>query len=209
MEPMDLLALLRTHRVVGIIRGSSPDAAVAAGRALVGAGLPLIEVSLTTPGALEAIAELGDLEGCVIGAGTVLTEADAAAVASAGVAFVVTPALTPGIAPSVAAGLPVLAGAQTATEALQALALGASAVKLFPASVGGPGYLKALRDPLPDVPFVPVGGVDLEAARAYLRVGALAVGVGGPLVGDAASGGPVEALVERARAFAALGAEFA
>lgn len=206
---MDLLEQLRSHRVVGIIRGSSAEAAIAAGRVLAECGLPLIEVSLTTPDALGAISELSAVEGAMVGAGTVLTEADAAAVAEAGGQFIVTPAITPGIAAGVALGLPVLGGAQTASEALQALELGASAVKLFPASVGGPGYLKALRDPLPNVPFVPVGGVDLEVARAYLRVGAVAVGVGGPLVGDAASEGSLDELRERAIGFAGLAREFA
>lgn len=206
---MDFLALLTTRRVVGIIRGSSPDAAVAAGRTLVEAGVSLIEVSLVTPGALEAIAELARVPGCTIGAGTVLTEQDAAAAAGAGAQFLVTPAIAPGIAAGVRLGLPVLGGAQTASEAWQAMALGAVAVKLFPASVGGPAYLKALRDPLPTLPFVPVGGVDLARAREYLRVGAVAVGVGGPLVGDAASGGSLAALAERAADFAGLAEEFA
>ena len=206
---MDLMSLLRAHRVVGIIRGSSPDAAVAAGRALVAAGVPLVEVSLVTPGALEAIAELVRVPGGVIGAGTVVTRQDAEAVAAVGASFVVTPAVTEAIAVSAALGMPVLGGAQTASEALSALRQGATAVKLFPASIGGPAFLKALRDPFPGIPFVPVGGVDLDLARAYLRVGAVAVGVGGPLVGDAASGGSLAALAERAGAFAALGAEFA
>lgn len=206
---MDLLALLKAHRVVGIIRGSSPELAVAAGRALVAAGVPLVEVSLVTPGALEAIAELGRVPGCVAGAGTVVTRQDAEAVASAGASFVVTPAVTEGITVAAALGMPVLGGAQTATEALSALRAGAAAVKLFPASIGGPAFLRALRDPFPSIAFVPVGGVDLPIAREYLRVGALAVGVGGPLVGDAASGGSLAALAERARAFAELGAEFA
>ena len=206
---MDLLALLTTHRVVGIIRGATADDAVSAGRTLVEYGVPLIEVSLTTPGALDAIARLATVPGCVIGAGTVLTVDDATAAAEAGARFLVTPAVTPGIAAGARLGLPVLGGAQTASEALQVLALGAVAVKLFPASVGGPGLLKALRDPLPGVPFVPVGGVDLTRAREYLRVGAVAVGVGGPLVGDAAAGGSLADLAERARGFAALAEEFA
>ena len=134
---------------------------------------------------------------------------EALAAVEAGARFLVTPALTPGIAAGSSLGVPVLGGAQTATEALDALALGATAVKLFPASVGGPGYLKALRDPFPQVPFVPVGGVDLDRAREYLRVGAVAVGVGGPLVGNAAGGGSLDALAERAAAFAGLAAEFA
>ena len=81
---------------------------------------------------------------------------------------------------------------------------GADAVKLFPASLGGPAYLKALRDPFPDMPIVPVGGVDLAGAERYLAHGAVAVGVGSPLVGDAAHGGDLAALRQRARGFVAL-----
>lgn len=92
-------------------------------------------------------------------------------------------------------------GALTPTEIEAALARGADAIKLFPGSLGGPGYLKALRDPFPEVPFVPVGGVDAQIARDYLDRGALAVGVGSPLVGDAADGGELEQLRARAAEF--------
>ena len=101
-------------------------------------------------------------------------------------------------------GVPCAAGALTPTEAVAAMAAGAAVVKLFPASLGGPAYLKALRDPLPDVPFMAVGGVGIDAAPDYLAAGAVAVGVGGPLVGDAASGGDLDALRARARTYAAL-----
>jgi 2-dehydro-3-deoxyphosphogluconate aldolase/(4S)-4-hydroxy-2-oxoglutarate aldolase len=90
----------------------------------------------------------------------------------------------------------------TPTDILQARRLGADALKLFPAgSAGGPKYLRDLRGPFPDLPFVPVGGVDAAAADVYLREGAAAVGVGSPLIGDAAEGGDLTALRERARAF--------
>jgi len=107
----------------------------------------------------------------------------------------------------VAVGIPVLAGAFTPTEALTAMGLGAAAVKLFPSALGGPAYLRALRDPLPDVPFVPVGGVDVSLAAEYLAVGAIAVGVGSPLVGDAVRGGDLDALRARAAAFLAVAHE--
>jgi 2-dehydro-3-deoxyphosphogluconate aldolase/(4S)-4-hydroxy-2-oxoglutarate aldolase len=81
------------------------------------------------------------------------------------------------------------------------MAAGATAVKLFPASAGGPAYLKALRDPFPTMPLVPVGGVTLDLVPAYLIAGAVAVGVGGPLTGDAVRGGSPKALADRARAF--------
>ncbi len=205
-----MLDVLKKQRVVGIIRGHDTDAAIAAGRVLFAAGIGLVEVSLTTPRGPDAIAALaaGAPEGCLVGAGTVLTEADVRDVAAAGARFVVTPALTDAVGAAAALGLPVLGGAFTASEALAALRAGAVAVKLFPAFLGGPAYLKALRDPYPTLPFIPVGGVDLAVAREYLRLGAIAVGVGSPLVGDAASGGSLDALRERAVAFAGLAAEF-
>ena len=85
---------------------------------------------------------------------------------------------------------------------------GASAVKLFPASAGGPAYLRALRDPLPDIPFLAVGGVGLDDVEAYLKAGAIGVGVGSPLVGDAASGGDLGALRDRARSYLAVAERF-
>src|SRR5262249_8276843 len=128
-----------------------------------------------------------------LGAGTVLTAADAARAEGAGASFLVTPGLGADLLAS-APRLPVLAGALTPSEVIAARAYGGTAVRLFPASLGGPGYLKALIGPFPSVPFVPVGGVDAEAAAAYFAVGAVAVGVGSPLIGDAARGGDLQAL---------------
>ena len=204
---MNLLAELESRRVLGIIRAADARSAVAAGRVLIDCGLPLLEVSLTTPDAAAAIAELSGYPGAIVGAGTVLVPDDVTAVAHTGASFVVTPAVTESIAVAAERGLPVLAGATTATEALTAMRLGAAAVKLFPASIGGPGYLKALRDPLPGLPFVPVGGVDAAIAREYFAAGAVAVGVGSPLLGDAVRGGSLDALAARAAAFVALADE--
>ncbi|MFB6949497.1 bifunctional 4-hydroxy-2-oxoglutarate aldolase/2-dehydro-3-deoxy-phosphogluconate aldolase [Streptomyces niveus] len=204
---MDLPAALRVHRLVAIVRGDDPDAALRTVLALVDEGIALVEVSLSGRDALEVIARaraaLGP--GAPLGAGTVLTAADAHAVHRAGADFVVTPAVCEGVTAARELGLPVLAGVMTPTEIVAALRAGACAVKIFPAAqAGGPAYLRALQGPFPDVPFVPVGGVDAAAARAYLDAGALAVGVGSPLVGDAAgtrSGAGVDALRARARAF--------
>ncbi len=206
--PAELLDLLTRTRLVAIIRGGSGQAAVASALTLFDAGVRVVEVALTTPGALTAIeriaaATAGAARSCHVGAGTVLTRGDLAGAIAAGAGFVVTPGMTPAVPAAVDAGLPVLAGAYTATEAIAARLAGVTAVKLFPASVGGPAYLKALRDPLPDVPFIPVGGVGLAEAADYLRLGAVAVGVGSPLVGDAASGGDLTALAERARRYLA------
>ncbi|HEU5143678.1 MAG TPA: bifunctional 4-hydroxy-2-oxoglutarate aldolase/2-dehydro-3-deoxy-phosphogluconate aldolase [Dermatophilaceae bacterium] len=204
--PPSFVERLTAARVLAVVRGTDPDAAVATARALFEEGVRFVEIALTTPSACRAIeAVRADLpHGATIGAGTVLTAADVADVAAAGAQFVVTPAVTPSIEAAVERGLPVAAGALTPTEAWTAVERGASVVKLFPASLGGPGYLKSLRDPFPDIPFVAVGGVGLDDVEQFLKVGAIAVGVGGPLVGDAASGGDLTALRFRARAYVAI-----
>ena len=138
----------------------------------------------------------------------VLTAADVAEVAEAGGQFMVTPSLASSIQESARLGIPVLAGALTPSEAYEAMNRGATAVKLFPASIGGPGYLKALRDPFPGIPFIAVGGVGLDEAAGYWDAGAIAVGLGGPLFGDAGSGGDLAPMRERARAFVGLAAGY-
>lgn len=202
---MNLLDTLRAHRLLAIVRGPDPQAALDSVLTLADSGVNLIEVSLTTAGALDTIARaraaLGP--GFALGAGTVLTETDARQAADAGANFLVTPAIAPSLAEAARLGLPVLAGALTPSEVVQATLAGAAAVKLFPASIGGPGYLRALHDPFPQTAFVPVGGVDAPLAEQYLKAGAVAVGVGSPLLGDAVHGGDLAALRERAQAFIA------
>ncbi|MCT9108819.1 bifunctional 4-hydroxy-2-oxoglutarate aldolase/2-dehydro-3-deoxy-phosphogluconate aldolase [Streptomyces mirabilis] len=201
---MNLLAALRAHRLLAIVRGSDPDAALTTVLTLAEEGVTLIEVSLSGRDALDVIARARTALGpdATLGAGTVLSSDDARAAQKAGAAFLVTPGVSDGVATGRELELPVLAGVMTPTDILQAQRLGADALKLFPAgSAGGPGYLRDLRRPFPDLPFVPVGGVDAPAAADYLREGAIAVGVGSPLIGDAAEGGDLTALRERARAF--------
>lgn len=204
---MDLPAALRAHRLVAIVRGDDPEAALRTVMTLIEEGVALVEVSLTGRDAPDVIAQARAALGpdAPLGAGTVLTADDARTVARAGADFVVTPAVCEGVGAARELGLPVLAGVVTPTEIVAALRAGACAVKLFPAAqAGGPAYLRALQGPFPDVPFVPVGGVDAEAARAYLDAGALAVGVGSPLVGDAADTAGragLDGLRARARAF--------
>ncbi|PKQ16519.1 MAG: aldolase [Actinobacteria bacterium HGW-Actinobacteria-8] len=202
----DLLRELAHERLLVIIRGTDPEAAIMAGRTLLDAGIRFLEVSLVTTDALRVISELARLaaDDAVVGAGTVLTRVDVDRAVAAGARFMVPPAVTESVAESVARGIAVFAGALTPTEVVTAMDRGALAVKLFPAALGGPAYLSGLRDPLPDVPFVPVGGVDIALAADYLAAGAVAVGVGGPLVGDAARGGDLAALDARARAFLAV-----
>ncbi|MFI0717574.1 bifunctional 4-hydroxy-2-oxoglutarate aldolase/2-dehydro-3-deoxy-phosphogluconate aldolase [Streptomyces sp. NPDC021224] len=197
---MNVLEELTRRRLLAIVRADGPEHALACVHALIGAGVTALEVSLTTPGALVAVARArAEFPAPVlVGAGTVRTAADAEAAAEAGADFVVTPALTPGARRAVALGVPLLCGALTPTEVAGALDLGATAVKVFPADVHGPGYLRALRAPLPDVPLVAVGGIGARSAAAYLAAGALAVGVGSPLLGDAGTGGSLGALAARA-----------
>jgi len=199
----EFLTELAQERLLVIIRGADPEAAIATSLVLLQSGIRFLEVSLVTADALGVIAEVARSapDGSVIGAGTVLTRDDVTRAAEAGARFMVTPAVTESVAESVAVGIPVLAGAFTPTEVLTAMGLGATAVKLFPSALGGPAYLRALREPLPDVPFVPVGGVDVALAAEYLAIGAVAVGVGSPLVGDAVRGGDLDALRARAAAF--------
>ncbi|MFC0533113.1 bifunctional 4-hydroxy-2-oxoglutarate aldolase/2-dehydro-3-deoxy-phosphogluconate aldolase [Phytohabitans kaempferiae] len=200
---MDLRGLLEQYRLMAIVRGGDADAAIRSVVALFEAGVPLVEVSLTTTGAESVIERVRAALGpaAPLGAGTVCTAVDAMRAAEAGASFVVTPGYGPGVEEAARLGLPALVGALSPTEVIAATGGGATAVKLFPASVGGPAYLKALRDPFPDVPFVPVGGVDAELARGYLAAGAVAVGVGSPLLGDAPHGGDLGALSDRARRF--------
>lgn len=196
----EFLERLQAERLVAIVRAPEADDAVRVGRTLLDAGIRLIEVTLTTRDAFTAIDTLRNFapDDALVGAGTVLTTIQSRNAVEAGAQFLVTPGLTEAV---IGAEVPVLAGAYTATEAYIAMAAGATAVKLFPASAGGPAYLKALRDPFPTMPLVPVGGVTLDLVPAYLIAGAVAVGVGGPLTGDAVRGGSLEALADRARAF--------
>lgn len=196
----EFLERLQAERLVAIVRAPEADDAVRVGRTLLDAGIRLIEVTLTTRDAFTAIDTLRNFapDDALVGAGTVLTTIQSRNAVEAGAQFLVTPGLTEAV---IGAEVPVLAGAYTATEAYIAMAAGATAVKLFPASAGGPAYLKALRDPFPTMPLVPVGGVTIDLVPAYLIAGAVAVGVGGPLTGDAVRGGSLEALADRARAF--------
>ncbi|MFE2051780.1 bifunctional 4-hydroxy-2-oxoglutarate aldolase/2-dehydro-3-deoxy-phosphogluconate aldolase [Streptomyces sp. NPDC059459] len=206
MDLTDFTTRLSRDRLAAIVRGRSADAALRTVLTLVEEGVGLVEVSLTTDDACGVIARAARAVGddAFVGAGTVVTRDDLLRARDAGATWVVTPAGGEAVTAAVQERLPVLAGALTPTEAVAVMAAGATAVKLFPASSGGPAYLRALRDPFPDMPLVPVGGVDAELAAEYLAAGALAVGVGSPLVGDAAHGGDLDPLRERARRFRAV-----
>ena len=202
-RPMNISGRLRASKLLAIVRGGDPQAALRTVLTLADEGVELIEVSLTTADATGILRRARDLLGgsTTLGAGTVVSRDDAARAADAGAEFIVTPALGPGIAEARSRALPVIAGALTPSEIVEATNRGATTIKLFPASLGGIAYLRALRDPFPAVPFVPVGGVDADLARQYLAAGATAVGIGSPLIADAASGGSLNLLRQRTRQF--------
>ncbi|HEX5541272.1 MAG TPA: bifunctional 4-hydroxy-2-oxoglutarate aldolase/2-dehydro-3-deoxy-phosphogluconate aldolase [Micromonospora sp.] len=202
---MHLRDVLQEHRLMAIVRGDDPDRALESILVLAEAGIALIEVSLTANDGVGVIAraraELGPQ--ALLGAGMVLSESDVVQVEQAGASFIVTPGVAPAVGEAVRLGLPALVGALTPTEALAATLAGAAAVKLFPASIGGPAYLRTLRACFPQMAFVPAGGVDAESVNDYLSAGALAVGVGAGLLADATRGGDLGRLRERGTAFLA------
>jgi 2-dehydro-3-deoxyphosphogluconate aldolase / (4S)-4-hydroxy-2-oxoglutarate aldolase len=159
-------------------------------RALAGAlaagGVGAVEITLTTPGALEGIRRLAardDQSGSIVGAGSVLDERSARDVVAAGARFVVSPTLDEAVVRVCReANVPCMPGALTPRELLDAWRAGASPIKLFPASLVGPGYLRDVLGPLPFLRLVPSGGVSLDNAAAWIRAGAAGVSVGGALV---------------------------
>lgn len=195
-----LLATLRATPVLAILRARTARHVGAAVRTLAEVGVSAVEVTLTTEGALEALGRVrADHPELLAGAGTVITPQDAADAVAAGAQFLVAPCVRPDtMAAAAGLGAPMIPGAFTPTEVVTAVEHGAALVKLFPSSLG-PSYLRALRGPLPDVAFLPTGGVELDTIGAFLAAGALAVGLGSPLTGDALETGDLDALAERGR----------
>ena len=202
---MSALERLRQHVVVAVMRAPSPDAALGGVRALVEGGVRAIEVTYSTPRAPWVIARVREEYGdeVVVGAGTVTAPRQASEAADAGAQFLVSPGTTPTVAEAMrASGTPYALGALTPSEVMLAVELGADLVKLFPGSLGGPGHLRALRGPFPDVPFMPTGGVSVANARDWLDAGAVCLGAGGDLVAtDLLARGEHTEITRRAAAF--------
>ena len=175
--------------------------------ALVAGGLPALEVTLRTPAALEVIREMAAVEGGVVGAGTLLTSADVQAAVEAGAKFGVSPGATPKLLDAAEeAGLPMLPGAATSTEAMLLLERGYTVQKFFPAeAAGGAAALKAIGAPLPQISFCPTGGISLKNADAYLSLPTVLC-VGGSWVapGEAVRAGDWARVTELASEAAAL-----
>jgi 2-dehydro-3-deoxyphosphogluconate aldolase / (4S)-4-hydroxy-2-oxoglutarate aldolase len=202
-ERLPITPQLQQSGVVAILRASSDRHLEGVSRTLGEAGVTCLELTLTTPGAVEALARVrAELPGDVaLGMGSVIDADQAAACLDAGADFLVSPGVCAEVAVYAAEhGVACYPGGWTPTELLEAWRLGAPAVKLFPAASGGPRHLKDVRAPLPHIPLVPTGGVALEQIADYVAAGAVAVGLGGPLVGDALDGGSLSALAQRAAA---------
>jgi 2-dehydro-3-deoxyphosphogluconate aldolase/(4S)-4-hydroxy-2-oxoglutarate aldolase len=193
---------LAATKVVAILRSGDTSHVARVVGALVTAGVTCLELTLTTPHALECLAAITQDYGAAaaIGAGTVRTRQDATAALTAGAAFLVAPTLATEVA-EIAAGarVPFYPGALTPTEIAAAWDGGASCVKVFPAMVGGPAYIRQIRAPLPDIALMPTGGVTIAEAPEYLQAGAAYVGMGSPLIQDALEGGDIGALRDRAQ----------
>jgi|SRR5690242_2978190 len=185
MKKAEVRALIEKIGIVPVVRATSPEEARFAAEAVCEGGIPIVEITMTVPGAVGVIAELvKTMPEVLVGAGTVLDAEAARKCAGAGAQFLVTPGFDAGtLAAAKELDLPIMAGALTPTEVITAWKSGADFVKVFPCgNLGGPKYIKALKGPLPQVPLVPTGGVNVETAADYIKAGAAALGVGGELI---------------------------
>lgn len=171
---------LREDRVVAVVRAPRFADGRLIAEGLAQGGVTIVEFTLTGANALEAIEQARRSPDVVIGAGSVLDASAAREAIDAGAQFLVCPARVAELA-SVASEVPVILAGFTPTEVLEAHRLTGAPVKLFPASLGGPAYVRAISAPMPEIPLMPSGGVDAENAREYLRAGGIAINVGGQL----------------------------
>jgi len=192
--------------IVPVVRAASAQQAMQAAEAVCAGGIPIVEITMTVPGALDVITQLAKSMGndVLIGAGTVLDAEAAERCIDAGADFLVSPGFDLATVQfAKQQGKLIMAGALTPTEVITAWKAGSDFVKIFPCgTVGGAKYIKALKAPLPQVPMVPTGGVNLETAADFIRAGADALGIGGELVSAAAcQSGNLSIVTEAARLY--------
>ena len=192
--------------LIPVLRARNGGQAHAIVQAMIAGGVPIVEVTMTVPGAVDLLRELKSEYGgeLLLGSGSVVTVAQADATIDAGAEFVVSPSLHPAVINATkAAGKLSIPGALTPTEAITAWEAGADYVKIFPCSaMGGASYLKSLLAPFPFLKLIPTGGVTLQTAESFLKAGARALGVGSDLVNlDAIDSGHPEIITEAARAY--------
>ena len=195
--------------IVPVVRASSPAEACLAADAVREGGIPIVEITMTVPGAIDVIREL--VKNCgsdvLVGAGTVLNADAARRCLDAGAEFLVSPGLNlQTVAFAAGEGKLIMAGALTPTEVMAAWDAGADFIKVFPCGqVGGAKYIKALKGPFPQIPFIPTGGVNLNTAAEFLEAGCVALGIGGELVqAEALKANKPEIIAENARKFLAI-----
>lgn len=190
MNPSETCESIERVGIVPVVRAKTPELAARAVDALLAGGVTIFEITMTVPDAVRLIGSLCDRYAgrAIVGAGTVLTAEDARACIDAGARFIVSPGLDLATVEYCRSrGVPVMPGALTPTEVIQAWKAGADMVKIFPCSaVGGAKYLKALKAPLPQIKLLPTGGVSLATAHEYIAAGASALGLGAELVDIAA-----------------------
>ena len=195
--------------IIPVVRASSARQALQAAEAVCAGGIPIVEVTMTVPNAVDVIAQLAKSVGreVLVGAGTVLDAESAQRCVDAGAEFLVSPAFDPDtVKRAKQLDRVMMAGALTPTEVLAAWGAGSDFVKVFPCgSVGGPKYIKALKAPLPQIPMIPTGGVNLTTAADFILAGAAALGIGGELVSASAlESGRVHEITEAARQYVAI-----
>ena len=195
--------------IIPVVRASSAAEACLAADAVCQGGIPIVEITMTVPGAPEVIRELVAKCGStvLIGAGTVLNAQAAQKCLDAGAQFLVTPGLNvPTVELAVRKGKLIMAGALTPTEVMAAWEAGTDFIKVFPCGqLGGAKYIKSLKGPFPQIPFVPTGGVNLQTAAEFIEAGCVALGIGGELVqAQALKFKQPEIIVENARKFLAI-----
>jgi 2-dehydro-3-deoxyphosphogluconate aldolase/(4S)-4-hydroxy-2-oxoglutarate aldolase len=195
--------------IVPVVRASSPAEACLAADAVCLGGIPIVEITMTVPGAIDVICEL--VKNCgsdvLVGAGTVLSADAARRCIEAGAEFLVSPGLNlQTVAFAAREGKLIMAGALTPTEVMAAWDAGADFIKVFPCGqIGGAKYIKALKGPFPQIPFIPTGGVNLNTAAEFLEAGCVALGIGGELVQpEALKANKPEIIAENARKFLAI-----
>lgn len=178
------LSAIQDKGLLAVIRGPSPDLTLKMVEALIEGGVTGIEITFTTPNALEVVRSL-DQEygsGITLGMGTLTKPTHAEEAKSAGASFLVSPHIEENLAKAMTdSGLPVMMGAHTPSEVMKGWNLKSDVIKIFPGSLGGPGYMKALKGPFPDIPMMPTGGVSEANLGEWFSAGAFAVGAGSKL----------------------------
>lgn len=206
MNKPAIIARIIGTGLIPVVRAESSDIAMRAIDAIREGGISILEITMTVPGAIRVIEEVARRfsDDAIVGAGTVLDSETARACMLAGAQFIVSPALDlETISCCRRYSIPVMPGAMTPTEVVTAWKAGADLVKIFPANaLGGAGYIKALRAPLPQIELVPTGGVSLNTAADFIKAGAAALGVGSDLVDTAAlRAGEGKVITARAKQF--------